>query len=154
MAATTATVLAAVSAGSSLMGGIQAKRESKKQAVTAQAEANLRAEEAGRATAREANLVGMEAESVRRRQKLAYLKSGVDLEGSPLLMMEATRRAGLDNVEEVFRSGPAGAIVTEGRARATQLKASGRQAFMSGIGNAAGSLASGGKTSLASQLFS
>jgi hypothetical protein len=92
---------------------------------------------------REAAVVGQEAESVRRRQKLAYLKSGVDLEGSPLLMMEATRKAGLDNVEEVLRSSgqTAGAQVIEGRTKASQLKSSGRQAFMTGITNAAGSLA-------------
>ena len=136
------TIFSGLSAASSLFGGVSANRESQRQAVTAQAEANLRAEETARAGAREAQFVGMEAESVRRRQKLAYLKSGVDLEGSPLLMMEATRRNGLDNVEETLRASKstAGAQVVEGRARASQLKSSGRQAFMSGIGNAAGSL--------------
>lgn len=143
MAMTTATILASISAASSLMGGMSAQKQSNKEAVTAQAEANLRAEETARASAREAQFVGMEAESVRRRQKLAYLKSGVDLEGSPLLTMEATRQAGIDNVEEVLRSGgkTAGSQVVEGRARASALRSSGRQAFMQGVGNAAGSFA-------------
>lgn len=132
------TIFSGLSAASSLLGGARAQTESKRQAVTAQAEANLRAEETARAGVRESQVVGMEAESVRRRQKLAYLKSGVDLEGSPLLMMEATRRNGLDNVEETLRasSSAAGAQIQEGRARATQLKSSGRQAFMSGISGA------------------
>jgi len=132
------TIFSGLSAASSLFGGVSANNEAKRQAVTAQAEANLRAEETARAGAREASFVGMEAESVRRRQKLAYLKSGVDLEGSPLLMMEATRRNGLDNVEEVLRSSSstAGAQIQEGRAKATALKSSGRQAFMSGISGA------------------
>jgi hypothetical protein len=142
-ALTGSTIFSGLSAASSLFGGASANREAQRQAVTAQAEANLRAEETARAGVREASFVGMEAESVRRRQKLAYLKSGVDLEGSPLLMMEATRQAGLENVDQVLRSSgsTAGAQIQEGRARATQLKSSGRQAFMSGIGNAAGSLA-------------
>jgi len=137
------TVFSGLSAASSLFGGMSAQNESRKQAATAQAEANLRAEETARAGVRESLAVGAEAESVRRRQKLAYLKSGVDLEGSPLLMMEATRRNGLDNVEETLRasSSAAGAQIQEGRSRATALKASGRQAFMSGITGAAGSLA-------------
>lgn len=142
MAFNTAMALAAISAGSSIFGGISAQNESRKQAATAQAEANLRAEETARAGVRESLAVGREAESVRRRQKLSYLKSGVELEGSPLMMMEATRRAGLDNVEETLRasSSEAGAQIQEGRARAAALKSSGRQAFMGGIGNAAGSL--------------
>ena len=132
------TIFSGLSAASSLFGGVSANREAGRQAATAQAEANLRAEETARAGAREAQFVGMEAESVRLRQKLAYLKSGVDLEGSPLLMMEATRRNGLDNVEEVLRSSSstAGAQIQEGRAKATALKSSGRQAFMSGISGA------------------
>lgn len=136
-------IFSGLSAASSLFGGAASQREAGRQAATAQAEANLRAEETGRAGVREAQAVGMEAESVRRRQKLAYLKSGVDLSGSPLLMMEATRKAGLDNVEETLRSSSsaAGAQIQEGRARATSLKASGRQAFMSGITGAGTTLA-------------
>ena len=137
------TIFSGLSAASSLFGGVSAQKEAARQSATAQAEANLRAEETGRAGVREAQAVGMEAESVRRRQKLAYLKSGVDLEGSPLLMMEATRQAGLDNVEETLRasSSTAGAQIQEGRARASALKSSGRQAFMSGITGAGTALA-------------
>lgn len=140
---TAGTLFSGLSAASSLFGGASAQREAGKQAATAQAEANLRAEETARAGVREASFVSMEAESVRRRQKLAYLKSGVDLEGSPLLMMEATRQAGLDNVEQVLSSSgtTAGAQIQEGRSRASALKSSGRQAFMQGISNAGSSIA-------------
>lgn len=140
---TAGSIFSGISAASSLFGGVSAKNESARQAATAQAEANLRAEETARAGVREAEAVGMEAESVRRRQKLAYLKSGVELEGSPLMMMEATRRAGLNNVEEVLRSSSsaAGAQIQEGRSRARALKASGRQSFMSGITGAGTALA-------------
>lgn len=141
---TVGTIFSGLSAASLLFGGMSANNESKRQAATAQAEANLRAEETARASARDAQFATAESESVRRRQKLAYLKSGVDLEGSPLLMMEATRRAGLDNAEEILRSGSqtAGAQIQEGRSRASALRASGRQAFISGIGGAASSVGS------------
>jgi len=139
---TASTIFSTLSAASSFLGGIKANTAAKNQAVTAQAEANLKAEETARAGVREAKFVGAEARSIQRRQKLAYLKSGVDLEGSPLLVMEATRRAGLDNVEETLRAGglSAGAQIQEGRSRATALRSSGRAAFMSGLGNAAGTL--------------
>jgi len=83
-----------------------------------------------------ASLAGREAESVRRRQMVSFLKSGVDLTGSPLMVMEATRRAGLSNVEETLRSGSLSASTRriEGRMQADALKASGRQAFIQGIG--------------------
>jgi len=100
--------------------------------------ANLAAEEEARASSKEALAVGREAESVRRRQVVSFLKSGVDLTGSPLMVMEATRRAGLSNVEETLRSGSLSASTRriEGRMQADALKASGRQAFVQGIGGA------------------
>ena len=143
MGAEIAIAMAAISAASSIAGGVSANKEAKKQAATAEAEANMRAEETARVGVREANALGVEAESTRRRQKLAYLKSGVDLSGSPLMVMEATRRSGLDNVDESLRASSYGAAaqIQEGRSRAKALKSSGRQALISGIGNAAGSVA-------------
>jgi len=143
--ATAAIIASVVSAGASIAGGVSANKEAKRQAATAEAEANMRAEETARMGVREANAVGIEAESTRRRQKLAYLKSGVDLSGSPLMVMEATRRNGLDNVEETLRASSYGAAaqIQEGRSQARALKSSGRQALISGIGNAAGSAATG-----------
>lgn len=138
---TAGTIFSGLSAASSLFGGISAQNEAAKQSAITQAQANLAAEESARTSAREAKFVGMEAESLRRRQKLAYLKSGVDLEGTPLLVMEATRKAGLDNVEEVYNSSQAGAQIVEGRTRAAALRSSGRQAFMQGLGGAASALA-------------
>lgn len=137
------TIFSGLSAASSLFGGISANREAGVQAATAEAQARLQAEETARAGVREANFISQESESIRRSQKLAYLKSGVDLQGSPLLLMEATRRNGLDNAEEAYRasSSTAGAQVVEGRARARSLRQSGRQEFMRGLGNAGSALA-------------
>ena len=138
MAAAAALALASLAAVSSIAGGVQANKEAKKQAVKNEAMANLAAEEEARASSKEALAVGREAESVRRRQVVSFLKSGVDLTGSPLMVMEATRRAGLSNVEETLRSGSLSASTRriEGRMQADALKASGRQAFVQGIGGA------------------
>ena len=145
MAAASSIALAALAAAavSSAVGGVQANKEAKKQAVKTEAMSNLAAEEEARASSKEALAVGRDAESTRRRQVVSFLKSGVDLTGSPLMVMEATRRAGLSNVEETLRSGSMSASTRriEGRLQADALKASGRQAFIQGIG---GGLSSAG----------
>lgn len=137
------TGLSVFSGLSSIMGGIEAKREGKRQAEMALYTAQKQGAEAARQAQGEANLIREEAESTRRRQKVALLKSGVSLEGSPLQLMEATRQRGLQNVEEVFRAGGAatGAAATEGRLRAQNLKSAGRQQFMSNLTSAGTSFA-------------
>lgn len=143
MAATTALVLGGLSAATSIMGGIQANAAAKQQANAAQATAILQGEEQARVSAAQAAEESRVAESTRRLQKIQYLKSGVDLEGSPLLMMEATRLQGTRNVDEITGAGGAAiaGIQNEGRMAAKNYRASGRQALMSGIAGAAGTLA-------------
>jgi len=120
--ATLIAIASTVSAGAAVAGGIQQSREAQKQAQRTQQETELQA----RAEAREN--IGLE-----KRQKLAFLKSGVALEGSPLLLLAETRRRGQENV---------GAISQTGRGRAKGIAASGRQAliggFAQGLGTAAG----------------
>lgn len=146
MAITTAGLLSTISTASSIIGGISslsggmaAKAEAKNQANMAMFQAQKQGEESARLAQREATMVAEEADSTRRAQKVAYMKSGVTLEGSPLLVMEGTRARGQENVEEVLRAGAAGtgAAFTEGRIRAANAKASGRQAFTSGLTGAA-----------------
>lgn len=45
-----------------------------------------------------------ESERTRKLQKMMYLKSGVDLTGSPLLVMEETRAKGAENAKNVLDS--------------------------------------------------
>lgn len=132
-------VAAAVGAGASALGGIQAKREADKQARLANEQAAARAAETERVTKRQAELEQRNIDQTIDRQKLAYLKSGVTLEGSPLLKLEETRRLGAENIDEINKAGEAqaSAQVAEGRVQAQQLKASGRQALISGITGAA-----------------
>jgi len=107
----------AVSAGASVIGGIQQKNAADDQAAAAQKESELRA----RAEAREN--IALES-----RQRVAFLNSGVSLEGSPLLVLEESRRRGSENV---------GSILQSGQTQASSLRASGRSALIGGIGKAA-----------------
>lgn len=120
---------------SSILGGGAAQQESGYQAELAAQQAESRAIEQERVSAREARLEQENAEDFRKRQKVAYLASGVDLSGSPLLVMEETRRKGAENVNEILKSGSAGASSAraEGRIQASQIKSSGRRAFASGL---------------------
>lgn len=129
-------------AGSSIAGGISAQNEANRQSEIALAEADARGREAARVAAREAKLEGEQAEREARRQKVAFLASGVSLAGSPLLIMEETRTRGRENVEEILAGGRASgeAARAEGRLQADQARSSGRQAFMQGISSGVGSL--------------
>ena len=140
MAATTATVLAGISAASSLVGGMQQQAAAKQQAENAKATAAMQAAEQQRVAAQEARVEKEKVRDVLAQQKVSYLKSGVSLEGTPLLMMEATRLQGEQNVDEILEYGGAAAAssLTQGQMKAAQYKASGRQAFMSGLTSAAG----------------
>ena len=144
MAIATATILASLAAAQGVMSitqGMAQQNAYKQQANNATATANLQAKEQVRQSFKEAEVEKANAKDFERRQKLSYLASGVTLEGSPLLIMEETRRKGAENVDEILRSGTAayGATIQEGRNAASTLKAQGRQAFTSGLTNAIGS---------------
>jgi hypothetical protein len=129
------TGLTVLSGVTSVLGGLQGMAQGNQQADAARATAAMQAREQVRVSAREAEMERQNVEDTVRRQKLAYMSSGVSLEGSPLLVMEETRRRGADNIEEIIQGGAYGAASakTEGRLRAQQAKSSGRQAFVSGI---------------------
>lgn len=141
-AATAGTVVSTIGTGlslfsgiSSVMGGMQSKAEAGRQSELAMMQAESRAIEQERLSAKEARMEQDAADDARRKQKVAYLASGVSLAGSPLLVMEETRRKGLENVDEVLKAGEASASLarTDGRIQAEQAKSTGRQAFTSGI---------------------
>lgn len=141
MGAITTTILAGLSAVqgiSSLAQGIQQKSAYKQQGENAIASATMAATEQTRLSFKESQVEAQNAKDAERRQKLAYLKSGVTLEGSPLLIMEETRRKGAENVEEIIRAGNAasGSIMQDGYNTKSALKAKGREAFMGGVSGA------------------
>jgi hypothetical protein len=142
MAAVSSLVLAAAAAAS-VAGGVQSYNEGKKQAGRAEEQAAIAAAETKRQTDRSVMLEQRNIKDTQDRQRLAYLASGVTLEGSPLLKLEETRRRGAENIDEIQQSGNAGAAaqIAEGRMTAKSAKATGRQALIGGITNAGGSLA-------------
>lgn len=139
MAGVTATVLAGLAAASSVVGGLQQNKAAKEQASFAEAQGILQSEENVRVSAAQAQQEAEASADAQRRQKLAYLKSGVTLDGTPFAMMEKTRIQGQQNVDEITTAGgyASAAAQQEGRTQASNLKASGRQALISGIGRGA-----------------
>lgn len=115
--------LAIAAAVAKLGGGLAALSESNEQAKLARAEARRNAK--------------IEADAVRKQlgENYAQLaKSGVSLQGSPLLVLEENIKVGTENVQDILR---------QGKARADEIKASGRAALFSSIASAGGSLAGG-----------
>lgn len=136
------------SAAGTVVGGIQQSRAAKAQAKDtrneAQRQANLRQEE----RTQQARVEARENIALEKRQKLAFLSSGVSLEGSPLLLLAETKRRGGENVASLLKTGQTEAtgLLRSGESQATSLRASGRQALIGGLTSAAGTAAGGFKT--------
>ena len=117
-------MLALAGATAKLGGGLMAYNEAMKQAGIIEAE-----------TAENAKI---EAESVKSQISKNYVefaKAGVALEGSPLFAIEENIETGKKNVANVIRSG---------KAKASQMRSSGRAALFNAIGSTAGGMASAG----------
>jgi hypothetical protein len=147
MAAATSLALAAagVGAGASIYSGIEGRKAANEQADMARAQASDEAAEVRRLAARQAELEGRNIDSTIASQKVAYLASGVTLEGSPLLMLEKTRREGAENLEEIRKAGESGSrsSLAQGQAIAESAKSAGRQQLVSGISGAVKSASAG-----------
>lgn len=126
---------------SGIMGGMSASSTSSYQADLAMQQATLAGQEEARLAHREASAELDAADEARRAQKVAYLASGVDLSGSPLLVMEETTAQGQENADEILQAGAAAqtAAVQEGRLTASSYEASGRKAMSAGISSSLGS---------------
>lgn len=133
--------LSAVQGVSSLMGGSAEQSAYKQQGENAIASATMAAKENARVSFKESQVEAENAKNAERRQKLAYLASGVTLEGSPLLIMEETRRKGAENVDEILKASDAASAATMFEAQNTKsaLNAKGRAAFSSGVSGAVSS---------------
>lgn len=128
--------LAAVSATTSVIGGISANNAAKREAALQQEQGRLAQEEANREAARHAQ----DVRRFSRTQSLAFLRNGVTLAGSPLLVAEDTLTQGQEEVNSIVESGNAQRTLYNQRASAT--RNSGRAALVGGIGQAAGTVAS------------
>lgn len=108
------------------------------------------AEEAAQAAESRGRMIRMEAEADATRfgeqarqfkatQKLAFLKSGVTLDGSPLDILDETARVAEENMSAIRARGAAGQLDADGVA--TQARLSGRGALVSSISKGAGKIA-------------
>lgn len=142
-AATAATISSAVATASTVasvagtvIGGIQQRGASKAAAAATSAEAQRQADLRQQETEQRARVEARENIELEKRQKLAFIKSGVDVGvGSPLLVLAETERKGEENIEAILKTGrtQATGLLATGAAESRRLKASGRQALISGL---------------------
>lgn len=99
----------ALQVGSGFMQYSQQKKADKQAAAAGDAQAAIMKNDAGVA----ANQEKIDADTAMRIQKMAYLKSGVTLEGSPLLTLQETVRKGDVNAANTFNSATAKADLVQ-----------------------------------------
>ena len=127
-----------VSAGAQIAGGVAGRGAARIEARAQEEEGALLLLEANE----EADRVNTANIKFRKKQKLAFLKRGVVLAGSPLLILEETRREGTEEVESIRRRGQAQFRLSQ--QRADIFRASGRASLISGIGGAFSTVSTAG----------
>ena len=134
--AVAAASLLALSAGAQIFSGMAALRSADAEAGVQRQQAELASMEANEEAAR----TERDAESFRKRQKILFLKSGVALEGSPLLILEETQRNAQKEADAIRKQGVA--RFSLGQQRAKQAPRKGRAALLGSVGEAFSSIAS------------
>ena len=102
--------------------------------IEQQKAASREADEVIRQTEGEATRKRKALDKLSARQRTQFLKSGVTLEGSPLLVLEETRREGVAEIGDIRRAG-----VSQAQALTNQ----GRSAFFRGLFGAVGTIGQG-----------
>lgn len=124
------TILPLISAGFKIATGVSQSR-------AAESEADLQ-EEQGRIAQQEARVSAERSAKEKRkflaRQKLAFIKNGVSLEGSPLLVLEETLTESQKEIDAIIKRGSAQQRLAGRRAEIT--RARGRRALLGSIGKA------------------
>ena len=134
---TLAIAFTVVSAAGSIVQRFQEKKAADAEANLIEQEGRLVADEAQA----EAQRVANDRRKFRKKQKVAFLKNGISLAGSPLLVIDETIRESQAEVNSIARRGTAQARLAF--ARAAQTRTAGRVALLGGFFSAAGSLATG-----------
>lgn len=128
--------LAAVSVASQLYSGYQANQSARKEADATEAQGSLMREEAYRSAWQRAE----EVEKSRSKQKLAFLTNGVQISGTPELVLDETTRQGQAEVDALVRRG--NALYDLSYQKADIMRSEGRAALIGGMGKAASTGAS------------
>jgi len=140
-------VMAAVSAISSISGGMQKQSSARREAQALEDQALLTEQEAQI----EAKIHATRVRKFAANQKSAFLKNGVTLDGSPLAVLDETYKFGQEEVDSIIRSGSAKARLYRQRADITRNE--GRSALLSGLSTGVGSFISRGMSAYGADLF-
>jgi len=128
---TLAIAFTVVSAAGSIVQGFQERQAANAEADLQEQQGRLQAEEAQA----EAQRVANDRRKFRKKQKLAFLKNGISLAGSPLLVLEETIRESQAEVNAIARRGTAQARLSFQQAAIT--RSAGRAALIGGFFGAA-----------------
>ena len=137
-----------LSIGAQVFSGIQASKAAKREASFQRQQATLAQQE----SEIEAERVELENRKFKKRQKIAFLKSGVTLLGSPLLVLDETERESQKQVQSILRRGTAQFRLGLQRADITRRR--GRAALIGGIAGAASTALSSFSAGASLGLFS
>lgn len=121
---------AVITAGGKILGGMAERDAQKNRAGILEDNARLAAAESEARAKRRA----LEVRKFAANQKLAFLKNGVTLEGSPLLALDETYALGQEEVNAISKSGQAQASAYWREAQIA--KKQGRAAMIGGIAGA------------------
>lgn len=135
---------AGVSAGLDIMSGIFGYLAGKEASAIAESRARMIRMEAEADAQRYAE----QAKGFKASQKLAFLKSGVSLEGSPLDILDETARVAAENISAIRAGGEAKAL--DAQWEGAQARIAGRNALIGGITGAFKSIAGGAYSSSSS----
>jgi len=126
----TSAYLTGASGGFDLLSGIYGMEAANSRASMLKSQAGLAIAESEAEAARYAS----EARAFKATQKMAYAKSGVKIDGSPLDVLDKTARTAAENISAIRAQGQAkaGALRTE----AAGVKAQGRLALLKGVTSA------------------
>jgi hypothetical protein len=129
---------AAIRGGGQIFQGVQARRATREEAKLLEQQSILE-REAAEFDARQQersfdNLLGQ--------QRLSFAASGVELVGSPIMILEETLRDKEETINNILKTGQARATALTEQARMTRRR--GRDAFISSIIRATGSTLSAG----------
>lgn len=113
--------------GSKVYSGYQQNQAAKREASLMEDQGRIEQEEAAAEAQRRAD----EVRKFSRVQGLSFLKNGVSLAGSPLLVLDETLTQGQQEVDAITRSGDAKRTLYNRKAANT--RASGRSALLGGV---------------------
>ena len=123
----------AVSVGTSLYSGAQANKAAKKQAALQEEQGQIQLQEA----LVEAAQIRQEGERTKQEQMMAYIGSGVEIQGTPLLVMTETTKLADTEAAATEKRGYAQGNLANAQAKIT--RAEGKAQMIASIGSAVSS---------------